>query len=74
MIIIDKPFASDFLIQTIKENNYEVVSTEAAKELLHDDSISWVSEEQAASYLKENPETPLYTNSENALSWIANHL
>ena len=74
MILIDKPFVSDFLIQTIKESKYSVISTEVAKELVNDDSLSWVSEEQAASYIKENPETPLYTNSENALTWIFNHL
>lgn len=74
MFIIDKPFVSEFLLNTIKESNYSVVSTEAAKELLLDDSLSWVSEEQAARHLKENPQTPLYTNSENALSWIFNHL
>ena len=74
MILIDKPFVSDFLIQTIRESKYSVVSTEIAKELVNDDSISWISEEKAASYLKANPESPLYTNSENALTWVFNHL
>jgi len=74
MILIDKPFVSDYLINTIKECKYSVVATEVAKELVNDDSLSWVSEEQAAGYIKENPETPLYTNSENALTWIATHL
>lgn len=74
MILIDKPFASDFLIKTIKENNYEVVSTDIARSLLNDDELSWVSEKEASRLIKENPETRLYTNSENALSWLDNHL
>ena len=74
MILIDKPFASDFLIKTIKENNYEVVSTDIARALLKDDDLSWVSEKEASRFMKENPETRLYTNSENALSWLDNHL
>jgi len=74
MILIDKPFASDFLIKTIKENNYEVVSTDIARSLLNDDELSWVSEKEASRLMKENPETRLYTNSENALSWLDNHL
>ena len=74
MFLIDKPFVSDFLIQTIKESEYSIVSTDVARELVNDDSLCWVSEEEAASYLKENPETPLYTNSENALTWISIYL
>jgi len=74
MILIDKPFASDFLIQTIKENNYEVVSTEDARALIDDDELAWVSEEEASKFIRENPEAPLYTNSENALSWLDKNL
>jgi len=74
MFLIDLPYASDFLIEKIKENKYELVATEVARELVKDDSISWISEEQAAIYIRENPDTPLYTNSENALTWIDNHL
>lgn len=74
MILIDKPFASDFLIQTIKENNYEVVSTEDARALIDDDELAWVSEEEASRIIRENPETRLYTNSENALSWLDKNL
>ncbi len=74
MFLIDKPFVSDFLLQTIKENRYRLVSTEVAKELLQDDTLYWVSEEEAASIIKDNPETRLYSNSENALTWVASHL
>jgi len=74
MFIIDKPFASDFLIQTIKENNYKVVSTEGARALIDDEELSWIPENEASRIIRENPETPLYTNSENALSWLEKNL
>ncbi|MEA3462919.1 MAG: ATP-grasp domain-containing protein [Bacteroidota bacterium] len=68
------PFASDFLIQTIKENKYRVVSTAGARALLPDEELTWVSEKVASRLIRENPEMPLYTNSENALNWLENHL
>lgn len=74
MILIDYPFVSDFLLNTIRINHYCVVSTEPARALLPDESVSWLSEEEAVKRLKKNPGTPIYSNSENALGWIAEHL
>lgn len=73
MFIIDKPYASDFLIETIRKNKYPIVSSPVARELITDDSLAWISEEEAIRQLNNNPETPLYSNSENALAWLAEH-
>ena len=70
MFLIDKPFVSDFLIKTIKDNNYKIIATKVAKELVKDDSLAWIAEEKAIALLKNNPEISLYSNSENALAWI----
>lgn len=70
MFLIDKPFVSDFLIKTLRDNNYKVVSTKAAKELISDDSLNWISEEEAIRIIEKNTNTPIYLNSENAISWI----
>jgi hypothetical protein len=70
MFLIDKPFVSDFLIETIKDNNYKIIATKEAKELVKDDSLAWIAEEEAIALLKNNPEISLYSNSENALAWI----
>ena len=70
MFLIDKPFVSDFLIETIKDNNYKIIATKVAKELVKDDSLAWIAEEEALALLKKNPEISLYSNSENALAWI----
>ncbi len=74
MFLIDKPFVSDFLIDTIRDNNFKIIATKVAKELINDHSLNWIEEERAVSIMKSNSETPLYANSENALVWIEQHL
>jgi hypothetical protein len=53
MFLIDKPFVSDFLIETIKDNNYKIIATKVAKELVKDDSLAWIAEEEAIALLKK---------------------
>jgi hypothetical protein len=73
MFLIDNPFVSDFLIDTIRTNNFKVVATKEAKELIKDDSLTWIAEDEAISLLKKKPQTSIYSNSENALAWIDKH-
>ncbi len=70
MILIDKPYISDFLIKTIKDNNFPIVATPIAKEMLDDDSLNWIDEKEAKKIKEKNPTSALYTNSENTISWI----
>ena len=74
MILIDKPFVSDFLINTIRENNYKIVSTKQAKELILDDTLNWISEKSAVTEIEKDPRNLVYTNSENSISWIFENL
>jgi hypothetical protein len=74
MILIDQPYVSDFLLKTIKEHKYEIISTKEAKQLVHDDTLNWVSETEAKTKLLSNPKPLIYTNSENALTWVFNNL
>ena len=74
MILIDKPFVSDFLINTIKDHNYKIVSTKQAKELILDDSLNWISEKSAIAEIKKDPKNLVYTNSENSISWVFENL
>jgi hypothetical protein len=74
MILIDNPYVSDFLINTIKENNFEIVSTKEARSLMHDDSLNWISEDDAKHKMLNRANPLIYTNSENALAWIFNNL
>jgi hypothetical protein len=74
MILIDQPFVSDFLIKTIKENNFELIATKEAKSMIHDDTLNWVSEKEAKTKITSTENPLIYTNSENSLSWIFEHL
>jgi len=70
MYLIDKPYISEYLLETIRENKYKIIATKEAKELVTDTSLNWISEEEAILAIKNNPYQPIYSNSENALSWI----
>jgi len=74
MILIDQPYISDFLVRTIKENNFEIISTKEAKSLVNDDSMNWISENDAKNKIINNTNPLIYTNSENSLTWIFNNL
>ncbi len=73
MFILDKPYISSFLIETIKVNRFKVIATPVARSLIQDDALLWIPEKDAIHWIKNNPHQPLYTNSENALDWIVNH-
>jgi hypothetical protein len=74
MILIDQPYISSFLLQTIKENNLEIVSTEAARAMISDGSLNWIPENEALEFIKNNKNCKLYTNSENTIGWIEKNL
>ncbi|MCH6201604.1 ATP-grasp domain-containing protein [Aquiflexum sp. LQ15W] len=73
MILLDYPYVSDFLLQTIIENKFEVIATKEAKQIAGNKFNNWIAEEDAARRLRDNPHTPIYTNSENSISWIQQH-
>ena len=74
MILIDHPFISDFLIKTIKDNNFELVATKEAKSMINDDTLNWISEKDAKHKFLNSPNPIIYTNSENSLPWIFKNL
>ncbi|WP_457617632.1 ATP-grasp domain-containing protein [Lutibacter sp.] len=74
MILIDKPYVSDFLIETIKKNKFKIVATSEAKKMILDKSLNWISEKEAITLTKNNPDTPIYSNSENIISWVEQNL
>jgi hypothetical protein len=74
MILIDKPYVSDFLTETIKKNNFQIVATPEAKKMILDKSLNWLSEKEAIAFVKNNPSIPIYSNSENAISWVEKNL
>ncbi len=67
MFLLDKPYVSPFLQDTIKKNALPVLENPLVNEL------NTMTSEQAVATIKEK-QTPIYSNSENAIDWIAQHL
>lgn len=74
MFIIDKPYVSDFLKQTIVQNDFPVVKTKSAVDLGFGNYTNLVPEDVAIRKISEDPGTLIYTNSENAIGWISKNL
>ncbi|MCF7823874.1 MAG: ATP-grasp domain-containing protein [Candidatus Marinimicrobia bacterium] len=74
IFLIDGPYVSDFLKQSIYEFNIPVVKTAIAKNILIHTKTNFLSERDAIAKLKKNPAIRIYTNSENALTWIYSHV
>jgi len=73
MIILDKPYVSDFLIDTINKYEIPVLKSEYAKSINTINSTNLISDNDAIhSIINENE--LLYTNSENAIGWISKNL
>ena len=70
MILLDKPYVSEFLIQTILENNLTIIATSEAKSLVSNTALNWISESEARQKFEKDPSLKVYTNSENSIDWI----
>ncbi len=74
MVILDYPYVSDYLQKSLAEANIPVIQTDSARKLGLDSDLNWISEEDAIKAFKTDNRIPLYTNSENAISWISKNL
>jgi hypothetical protein len=72
MILLDKPYVSDLLKDTIKKNNYKVAETEATKEIEEDLKGCFLDSAQSVKNYREFP--IMYSNTENSLNWINKNL
>lgn len=74
MILLDYPYVSDFLLDTISKFELPVIATKSARELASGTNVCWISESEALEILRKDPHHPVYTNSENSVQWIKEHL
>ncbi len=74
MIILDKPYVSDFLKQTIEKFQIKVIKTSLTDDFQLNGKTQFISEQEATELLKKTPNTRIYTNSENAINWISQNL
>ena len=66
MFILNNPYVSDFLIETIRKNNYKVLDNEIARNYFSPYELT-----NKKDALKENI---FYTNSENSIDWIMENM
>lgn len=74
MLLVDKPFISDFLKSTARDNHIPVVMTEAARKAGFRDGFNLITEQEAIDAAAETDQVLIYTNSENTIGWISEHL
>lgn len=74
MLIIDKPYVSDLLRETIIRNQYPVLKTTGAQELLNGSPVNFVNEQAAVQKIRSGEIPTIYTSSENSIGWISKHL
>ena len=74
MIILDKPYISGFLLDTLERNTIPVIHNEVVSEYAGGRNLNLLAEEEAIKLFKDSSYPLLYTNSENSISWIENNL
>ncbi len=74
MILVDKPYISDFLRATISKYGFPVVKTKDARELGFNEGSHLLDVEDAIRYALSTKNPQIYTTSENSIGWIAKHL
>ncbi|MCF8309052.1 MAG: ATP-grasp domain-containing protein, partial [Bacteroidales bacterium] len=74
MIIVDKPYISDFLIESLKKHYLPVLKTPLAEELLGEGPFNFITPAEVIKNAAENNNFSIYTASENSIHWISEHL
>jgi len=75
MIIIEKPYVSEFLIDTIVQNDWSVLDNDAVDEAdIEEDAFEIVSTEDAAKHYLTQEYPLIYSNSENSVAWVLQNL
>ncbi len=74
MIILDKPYVSDFLKDTVFENAISVLDTPILKHFDLPHGINLIDSTEAICSFENGEDKLIFANNENALSWIINNL
>ena len=74
LILIDKPYVSEFLKSTIERNALPVVMTETARQFGLADGPHLLEETDAVQQARDATDLTVYTTSENAIGWINENL
>ena len=75
MFIIEKPYASELLIDTIIQNDWFVLDNESIEDSnIEPGAFEFISSEQAKRYYTYQEYPLIYSNSENAINWILENI
>lgn len=74
MFFLDKPYISDFLQNTLKDNFIPIVGAKALLELDLVEGLNIISKEKSIELVKSSASLPIYCTSENSIGWIAENL
>ncbi len=74
MFLVDKPYVSEFVKNTLKEHSLPVVGTTVAKSMELKQGTLFLTEDEAVEQARRCKDPILYTTSENCIGWIAKHL
>ncbi|SMB91783.1 conserved hypothetical protein [Desulfonispora thiosulfatigenes DSM 11270] len=72
MIILEKPYVSELLINSLIEDNIPVLKNAVLEEMAEKNKLKVLAEQEFKNRI--TVDTKLYSNSENALGWIAANL
>jgi len=74
MFLIDAPYVSNYLKRSLAAFDIPVVKTAYAEKALQEYEVTFITEAEAVKVYQQDPQAQFYTNSENALDWILEHL
>lgn len=74
MFFLDKPYVSDFLKSTLKDNFIPIVDTGELDKLNIKENMNIISKTEAQELAKNKESLALYCTSENSIGWIAKNL
>lgn len=75
MIILEKPYISEFLIDTIVNNDWQVLENNVIKNCgMEEDALNLISSEDAKLKFEKEEYPLIYSNSENSINWIIENL
>lgn len=74
MIVLDKPYVSSFLEETIRKNEYPVLILSNPEDLQIKKPLNIKNPQDFIGLYNLSDKKPLYTNSENSLRWIMENI
>ena len=75
MFILEKPYVSEFMVETIVQNDWPVLDNDAVEDAdIEEGAFALWSEKKAIDFFQKQEFPLIYSNSENAISWILENL